>query len=407
MTGPTSFHDVVVVGARCAGAATAMLLARLGHDVVVVDRASFPSDTVSTHAVARGGVVQLSRWGLLDDVLASGAPAIREVSFHRNGVADVRAVKDSAGIDVLVNPRRYVLDTILLEAAARAGAEVRTGVTVTDVVRDATGRVIGVTGHDDDRRPVTLRGRIVVGADGLGSRIARAVGAPVIDRRHDRGSLRYAYYEGVGHVDGGFGRTELHLGDGLFGGVFPTHDGLANVWVSGLDEVVGARAGSRVDPHADFVALVEAADPELAERLRAGRPASQVRVFRHMPNQLRQPVGPGWALVGDAGYFRDALPGYGITDAFRDAEQLAVAIDRAFSGEALVDAALAGFQAARDAAVADIFTITVALSEQPPADRFVELQRSLASAIEAQALEMAAWPQIPNNQTKHLTGATQ
>src|SRR4051812_10947089 len=406
MTGPTSFHDVVVVGARCAGGATAMLLARLGHDVVVVDRATFPSDTVSTHAIARGGVVQLSRWGLLDEVLASGAPAIREVSFHRGGEVEVRAVKDRAGIDLLVNPRRYVLDTILLEAAARAGAEVRTGVTVADVVRDDTGRVIGVTGHDDDRDAVTLRGRIVVGADGLGSRIACAVGAPIIDRRHDRGSVRYAYYEDVGHHDGVTARTELHLGDGLYGGVFPTHDGLANVWVSGLDEVVGAREAARVDPHADFVALVDAMDPDLAERLRAGRPASQVRVFRHMPNQLRQPVGPGWALVGDAGYFRDALPGYGIADAFRDAEQLAVALDRAFRGEVLVDGALAGYRAARDAAVTDIFAITVALSEQPPAGRFVELQRALASAIEAQAVAMAGWPQIPNP-TKHLTGAVQ
>src|SRR4051794_20725484 len=165
MTGPTSFHDVVVVGARCAGGATAMLLARLGYDVVVVDRATFPSDTVSTHAIARGGVVQLDRWGLLDAVLASGAPAIREVSFHRDGDVSVRPIKDRAGIDLLVNPRRYVLDSILLAAAERSGARVRTGVTVDDVVRDRTGRVTGVVGRDHDRRPVELQGRFVIGAD--------------------------------------------------------------------------------------------------------------------------------------------------------------------------------------------------------------------------------------------------
>src|SRR4051812_33251666 len=129
--------DVVVVGARCAGASTAMLLARLGHDVVLVDRATFPSDTLSTHGFSRTGVVQLARWGLLDRVLASGAPAIREVSFHAHGQTVVRPVKPRAGVDHLVAPRRHVLDTILVDAAAEDGVDVRTGISVTDVVRDA------------------------------------------------------------------------------------------------------------------------------------------------------------------------------------------------------------------------------------------------------------------------------
>jgi flavin-dependent dehydrogenase len=404
----TSFHDVVVVGARCAGGATAMLLARLGYDVLVVDRAVFPSDTTSTHGLSRGGVVQLSRWGLLDQVLASGAPAVREISFHRPGEVTVRDVTDRAGVDFLVNPRRYVLDSIVLDAAARAGAEVRTGISITDVVRDDVGRVIGVSGHDELRRPVVFRGRMVVGADGLSSRIARSVGARVTDRRHDLGSARYAYFEGVGHEGPRGARTELHLGDGLYGGVFPTHDDVANVWVCGRDEVVGARARGRVDPHADFLSLVDATDPTLAERLRAGRPASQVRTFRHMPNLLREPVGPGWALVGDAGYFRDALTGHGITDAFRDAEQLALALDRAFRGDLPLDAALAAYHAARDAAVAEIFELTVALSAQPPVERFVDLQRRLASAFETEALRLAGWPLIPDQpQPQHLTGAVQ
>ena len=119
-TSNRSRHDVVIVGARVAGAATAMLLARLGHDVVAVDQASFPSDTVSTHAIARSGVVQLRRWGLLDAVLASGAPAIRQVTFHAGGESVSRMVKHKAGVDLVVAPRRYVLDTIIA-AAARAG----------------------------------------------------------------------------------------------------------------------------------------------------------------------------------------------------------------------------------------------------------------------------------------------
>src|SRR5262245_30104647 len=106
-------RDVVVVGGRVAGSATAMLLARLGHDVMVVDQASFPSDTTSTHAIARSGMVQLRRWGLLDAVLDSGAPAIRRVTFHAPGESVSRVVKHKAGVDFVVAPRRYVLDTIL------------------------------------------------------------------------------------------------------------------------------------------------------------------------------------------------------------------------------------------------------------------------------------------------------
>ena len=141
-------RDVVIVGGRVAGSATAMLLARLGHDVVVVDQASFPSDTTSTHAIARSGVVQLHRWGLLDAVTGSGAPAIRQVTFHALGESVSRTIKHKAGVGFLIAPRRYVLDTILAAAAGRAGADLRTGITVTGVHRDRRGRVAGVYGHD-------------------------------------------------------------------------------------------------------------------------------------------------------------------------------------------------------------------------------------------------------------------
>src|SRR5215207_4781847 len=110
-------HDVVVVGARAAGAATALLLARLGHDAVLGDQAVFPADTISTHQLARTGVLLLHRWGLLDDVLANGAPAIRQVSFTAGGERVTRAIKNKSGVDLLVAPRRYLLDTIVAEAA--------------------------------------------------------------------------------------------------------------------------------------------------------------------------------------------------------------------------------------------------------------------------------------------------
>src|SRR5688500_11621518 len=129
-------HDVVVVGARAAGAATALLLARQGHDVVLVDRVVFPADTLSTHQIARPGVVQLHRWGLLQAVLDSGAPEIRQVMFTAQGETVTKPVKDKAGVDLLVAPRRAILDAIVADAAAEAGADVRFGVAVTGIRRD-------------------------------------------------------------------------------------------------------------------------------------------------------------------------------------------------------------------------------------------------------------------------------
>jgi flavin-dependent dehydrogenase len=120
-------NDVVVVGARCAGAVTAMLLGRLSYRVTVVERGRIPSDTLSAHGIARGGVVQLAHWGLLGQVLASGAPAIRQVVFRADGTEEVRTVKPRDGVDHLVAPRRYILDRILAGAAVKAGATIHTG----------------------------------------------------------------------------------------------------------------------------------------------------------------------------------------------------------------------------------------------------------------------------------------
>ena len=221
--------DVVIVGARCAGAATAMLLARAGHDVVMVDRALFPSDTLSTHAIARGGVVQLHRWGLLDAVVASGAPPIRRVEFCTGDQPVVRTVKDRHGVDFLVAPRRHVLDPLIQGAAVDAGARLRPGVTVTGVVRNAAGRVIGITGRDGIG-PIEVHARFVIGADGLKSRVARSVGARMLERRDSGGATHYAYF--AGH----WPAMEYHLGDGSFAGVFPTHSGEACVWVCAPDD---------------------------------------------------------------------------------------------------------------------------------------------------------------------------
>ena len=249
-------HDVVVVGARAAGAATALLLGRLGHDVVLVDRAVFPADTVSTHQIARPGVVLLHRWGLLDAVLASGAPAIRRVTFTADGESVTRTVKHKAGVDLLVAPRRYVLDTIVADAAARAGADVRPGVTVDGVRFDDAGRAVGVYGRDGTGADVEIRARFVVGADGLRSTVARSVRAETTEYRGDQGAVQYAYYTGPAW-DG----IELHVADRALAGVFPTHGGEACIWV-GTPSAHAHASRRRAAPRAEaFTAQVTRAEP--------------------------------------------------------------------------------------------------------------------------------------------------
>ena len=382
-----SRHDVVVVGGRVAGSATAMLLARLGREVVVVDQASFPSDTVSTHSIARSGVVQLRRWGLLDAVLDSGAPAIRQVTFNAGGESTTRTIKDKAGVEFLVAPRRYVLDTLLASAAEHAGAEVHTGITVTGLQRDSHGRVVGVTGADRAGARVQIGARWVIGADGLGSRVAGLVGAAINQVGQAGGAAQYAYYTGVP-----WSGIEFFVAERSFAGVFPTHDGQACIWVctpAADAKAVRRRTGSRVEA---FGQLLERSAPQLAERLRQARRTSPVQGMLRQPNQLRQAFGPGWALVGDAGYYRDAITAYGISDAFRDAELLAVALDRALDADGEETTALAAYQQQRDQALAEIFELTCRLAAYPPVPAFVELQKQLSAAIDTEAAALAARP---------------
>lgn len=376
--------DVVVVGARCAGSATAMLLADRGHDVLVVDRASFPSDTLSTHAIVRPGMVQLRRWGLLPALLTSGAPPLTTVEFRTADSVTAKALRDRHGVDHLLAPRRIVLDDILQRAAQRAGARLQTGVAVEDVLHDATGRVVGVLARDAAGL-LHIRARVVVGADGLASRVARSVGAPLTRLRPASGSAQYTYVRAEWHA------LEQHLGDAGFAGVFPTHGGEACIWVCAPVETVRQHRMRR-PTDAAFSALLEEISPNLAERVRAGEQTAPVRGMLRMPNQFRQAAGPGWALVGDAGYHRDAITALGISDAFRDAELLACALDEVLRDPTREASALTAYGRDRDRMAAELFDLTVQLAAFPPRDEFVQLQKQLSRAVDDQAALLAAIP---------------
>jgi flavin-dependent dehydrogenase len=244
-----------------------------------------------------------------------------------------------------------------------------------------------VSGRNRAGAPVAFSARYVVGADGLQSRVARLVDAAVSEMRGANGAAQYAYYAGIPWTG-----IEFFVTAGSFAGVFPTHDGEACIWVCNPSTdaaEVRRRTVSRVDA---FDELLERSAPQLFDRLRQGRRTSSVRGMLRQPNQLRQAYGPGWALVGDAGYHRDAITAYGISDAFRDAELLAVALDQALRGAAEETGALALYEQQRDQALRETFEITCSLAAYPPVPTFIELQKRLAAAIDKEAAALTARP---------------
>jgi 2-polyprenyl-6-methoxyphenol hydroxylase-like FAD-dependent oxidoreductase len=363
----TPTYDVIVVGARCAGSPTAMLLARRGHRVLLVDRMRFPSDVVSTHFLHPPGAEALARWGLLDRLAATGCPPFTTYTFDF-GPAVLCGSPGTAYC-----PRRTVLDKLLLDAAADAGAEVREAFTVDDLVVE-DGRVTGIRGHGGDR-PSTETATVVVGADGKHSRVAAAVGARTYDEKPAFEGACYSYWSGV--ATNGF---ELHVRPSRVVAALPTHDDQTLVlaaWpIAEFDAV-------RADVEGNVATSLELA-PDLAERVRAGRRESRFHTVSDLPGFLRHPYGPGWALVGDAGYTIDPSTAQGISDAFSDAEHLAGALDDALSGRRSFDAALADWHHRRDEAVRPMYEFTAGLATlEPPPAEFQQLLGAAAGNPEA------------------------
>ena len=348
-------HDAVVVGGRVAGAATALLLARAGLKVVVVERARPGNDTVSTHAFMRAGVLQLSRWGLLEAVERAGTPAVRRTVFHHPGLEPVTVtIRPRGGVDALYAPRRSVLDGILLDAAREAGAEVVRG-SVTDLVRDEGGRVAGVRLVESGRPGRTLRARLIIGADGIASVVARQVGAEVMQQGRHASAVLYRYYEAL-PADG----YEWFYAPGSGAGLIPTNAGQTCVFVGTTPRAM--RELRRGGTDAAFDTLLRLSPGSLADRVLDARSAGRLHGWGGHPGYLRQAHGPGWALVGDAGYFKDPITTHGMTDALRDAQLLADAVVAASSGSTHERVAMARYQALRDRLSLRLFDATEAIA---------------------------------------------
>jgi flavin-dependent dehydrogenase len=374
-----SRYDAIVVGARCAGAATAMLLARQGLRVLAVDRGSYGADTLSTHALMRGGVVQLQRWGLLPAVLAAGTPPIRTVTFDYAGDEVVIPIATRDGVDALVAPRRTVLDRILVDAAAAAGTEVVHGLRATGLIHRDDGRVTGVVLAGDDGDVHRVFADVVVGADGLRSTVAKLAGARVYRHGRYATGVVYGYWHGLG-VDG----YRWYYRPGLSAGAIATNDGLTCLFASAPARDFPSVFAGNVE--SGYLHALEQVAPDLAARLGSARRVGRLSGFSGQTGFFRHCWGPGWVLVGDAGYFKDPLTAHGITDALRDAELSARAV---LAGS---DQALQDYQATRDELAGGLFDVTDAVASFEWDMRSVrDLHKSLAREMSRESETLAGW----------------
>jgi 2-polyprenyl-6-methoxyphenol hydroxylase-like FAD-dependent oxidoreductase len=348
-------YHTIIVGARCAGSPTAMLLARKGYRVLLVDRATFPSDTISTHVVHPLATAALARWGLLDRLAATGCPPIDTYAFDF-GPFTIAGAPGTADAPVAYCPRRTILDKLLLDAAADAGAEIREGFTVDQILTE-DGRVVGIRGRSKDGASVSERADVVVGADGRQSLVARAIRPEQYHKKPPLLAAYYSYWSGLAMN----GRFEMYVRANRGFGAAPTHEGLTQVTAGWPYAEFKANKSDIESNYLETIALA----PVFAERLRGAKRETRF-AGTAVPNYFRKPYGPGWALVGDAGYNKDPITAQGISDAFRDAERCARALDESLSAARPFEAAMSDYQRERDAYALPMYDFTCQLATLAP-----------------------------------------
>ncbi len=375
----TASYDVAIVGGRAAGAATALRLARHGLRAVVLERGTPGSDALSTHALMRGGVMQLHRWELLDTIVAAGTPAVRRTTFTYGDDRIEVSIKPSHGVDALYAPRRTLLDPTLSCAASEAGADIRYGTTVTNLIW-RRGHVVGVGVRNADGRLEQIGTELVVGADGIHSSVAKLVGARLRRRGTHATAVTYGYWSDLDTTG-----YEWVFRPDACSGVIPTNGGQACVFASARPARIG-RGGIDV-----IRQIVTEGDPELADRLGRARPPLGTRTWGGHPGYIRQSYGPGWALVGDAGYFKDPISAHGLTDALRDADLLARAVIAGRGQDALTTLALADYQHTRDRLSIALFdTVDRIASNDWDDSEISDLLRQLSSSMADEVETLAA-----------------
>ena len=377
--------DAIVVGARCGGSPTAMLLARKGYRVLLVDKATFPSDTMSTHMVHPPGVAALARWGILERLEAGNCPPVGRYSFDFGPVAITGSPRPADGAAEGYGPRRIVLDALLVDAAVSAGVELREAFTVEEVLVEE-GRVTGIRGHAKGGATVTERARVVIGADGKHSLVAKAVEPERYNEVPALTPSYYAYWSGL--PADGF-EVYIRAEDDRGWGVLPTHDDLTCV-VQGWPQ--SQFKANRKDVEGTYMKSFELA-PEFAERIHGAKRETGFVGTGDLPGFFLKPYGPGWALVGDAGYHKHPLTAFGITDAFRDAEAVASALDDAFAERRPYDDAMAAYHRARDDEALPMYELTCEFAKleppPPPMQQLIGAMRGNQEAIDGFASVMA------------------
>jgi flavin-dependent dehydrogenase len=352
-------YDAVVIGARCAGAATALLLAEAGHRVLLADRSRDPAEPMSTRYIHQPGVARLRDWGVLPALLAAGCRRLTGLSHTVGGVTVGGPLPAYDGVDFAVAPARVLLDRLLVEAARESGAEYLPGVSLTGLTW-CDGRVAGVRLRGQDGAAAQPKARVVIGADGMRSTVARLCDAA---QTADDGRRTCVYYTGWRLADAdfgdGFGATDhvrlVETSDAYLG-VIPTDDGISLIATYAPQS---AFARLRTDPAAAHLDMIRALTPGLYEALRGRSPALRLTGSGDQRNFLRAPTGPGWALVGDAGQHKDSITARGITDAFLQAELLAQVLAGRCGAQRTVDLALAEFARRRDGLLAESYAATL------------------------------------------------
>lgn len=351
-------YDAIVVGARCAGAPTTMLLARKGYKVLMVDKGTFPSDIMSGHYIHQPGVAALERWGLREAVAATKCPPLKSIRFDLGPLVLEGSPPASDGVTDAYCCRRYLLDQILIDAAVASGVEFRERVSVEDLTSE-DGKVTGIR-TSSSSGAITENARIVIGAEGQHSTVAKLVDAPVYE---DYGVISFGYYTYWHGIDHNNQVRLMPRGDRAIG-VLPTNDGTTLMF---YQAPIAQFHEHRTDIEGHYREAMSR-DPWLVEQLSHATQAERFVGTADLPNFFRKPFGPGWALVGDAGYHKDPITGQGITDAFHCAEYLSEAIDAGFSGRKSLDEAMAEYEGKRNQLVMPLFHMTMdfARCEPPP-----------------------------------------